>query len=95
MFGATSIMKNSRKDEYVYSGYGIAFDEKGEFSFDNETPRNVVIFDLDISLSSQADYFKSNFLVLGEGDTFVINESFGAPAKKLIINFSTANTKFA
>ena len=34
------------------------------------------------------------FLVLGEGDTFGINGSFGAPEKKFSINFSKANTKF-
>ena len=29
--------------------------------------------------------------MLGEGDTFVINENFGAPEKKFSINFSKAN----
>ena len=33
------------------------------------------------------------FLILGEGDTFGINGSFGAPEKKFSINFSKANTK--
>ena len=31
--------------------------------------------------------------MLGEGDTFGINRSFGAPEKKFRINFSKANTK--
>ena len=30
LFGATSIVKNSDKEKYVYSGYGVAFDGKGE-----------------------------------------------------------------
>ena len=34
------------------------------------------------------------FLVLGKGDTFRINGSFGAPDKKLSINFSKSKTKF-
>ena len=29
LFGATNIVKNSDKSKYVYSGYGIAFDGKG------------------------------------------------------------------
>ena len=38
LFGATNIVKNSDKEKYVYSGYGIAFDGKGEWSFDNDYP---------------------------------------------------------
>ena len=30
LFGATNILKNSDKGKYVYNGYGIAFDGKGE-----------------------------------------------------------------
>ena len=36
LFGATNIVKNSDKSKYVYSGYGIAFDGKGNWKFDNE-----------------------------------------------------------
>ena len=32
--------------------------------------------------------------MLGEGDTFSINESFGAPEKEFSINLSKANIKF-
>ena len=32
--------------------------------------------------------------MLGEGDTFGTNGSFGAPEKKFGINFSNAKTKF-
>ena len=37
LFGATSIVKNSDKEKYVYSGYGI--DGKGECSFHDDTAR--------------------------------------------------------
>ena len=36
----------------MYSRYGIAFDEKSEWCFDNDTARNVVIFGVDNSSSS-------------------------------------------
>ena len=49
MFGATNIMKNSDKEMYVYSGYGIAFDGKGEWSFGNDYARNDVICGVDNS----------------------------------------------
>ena len=35
LFGATCIIKYSDKEMHVYSGFGIAFDGKGEWSFDN------------------------------------------------------------
>ena len=42
MFGATSIVKNSDEEKWVYSGYGIAFDGEGEWSFGNDYDRNVI-----------------------------------------------------
>ena len=39
---------------------------------------NVVIFGVDTNPSSHIDICKNKFLVLGEGDTFGINGSFGA-----------------
>ena len=48
-----------------------------------------VIFGVDISSASfHADNLKNNFLVLGEGNTFGINGSFGTPEEKSSINFS-------
>ena len=41
LFGATNIVKNSDKEKYVYSGYGIAFDGKGQWSFGNDYARNL------------------------------------------------------
>ena len=32
LFGAVSLTKNADIDQYKYSGYGIGFDRKGEFS---------------------------------------------------------------
>ena len=55
----------------MYSGYGIAFDELGSWSFDNDFARNVlVIFGVDNNYSSHTDNCKNNFLVLREGDNF-------------------------
>ena len=70
--------------EYVYSGYGITFNGKSEWSFDNDYTRNVIILEVDNSSSSHTDSLKINFLISGEGDTFGINGSIGAPEKILI-----------
>ena len=54
LFGAVSLTKNADIDRYKYSGYGIGFERKGEFSFDNGFGRNCIIFGADKSSSSHA-----------------------------------------
>ena len=49
---------------------------------------------MDNSSSSHSDNRKNNFLILGEGPTYGINESFGSLEKKFSINFTKASTKF-
>ena len=61
--------KNSNKEKLVYSGYGIVFDGKGEWSFGGDYARNIVIFGVDTSLLSHIDNGKNKFLVLHEGIT--------------------------
>ena len=84
LFGATNIVKNTDKGKYVYSGCGIALDGKGEWSFGSGYARNM-IFGVDNSSSSHAVNLKNNFLVLGKGDTFGINGSYGTPEKRVLI----------
>ena len=43
------MVKNNDKEKYLYSGYGIAFDGKGEWSFGNDSARNIIIFGVDSS----------------------------------------------
>ena len=52
-------------------------------SFDNDFARNVIIFDVDDSLSSHSANRKNNFLLLGKGPIYGINGSFGSPEKKV------------
>ena len=80
-------MKNSNKEKYACSGYGITFNSTDWWSFGNGSARNVMIFGLD-SLSSHADNSKNNFLILGLGPTFRNDGNFGSPQKKLIINLT-------
>ena len=93
-FYIKKLVKNSDKEKYVYSGYQIAFDGKGSWSFDNDFARNVVILSVDNSWLFHTDNQKKDFLNLGEGDTFGKNRSFSAPEKNFSINFSKAKTKF-
>ena len=51
-FGAVNLTKHADIDQYNYSGYGIGFDRKGEFSFDSRGfGRNEIIFGVDFSSS--------------------------------------------
>ena len=93
MFAATSLEISSNKEKGVYSGYGIAFDGKGQWSFGNDYARNV-IFGVDNSSWCDADNLRNNLLVFVERDTFGINRSFDAPGKIFSIIFSKTNTKF-
>ena len=94
LFGATNIVKNSDKEIYVYSGYGITFNSTDWWSFGNDTARNVIIFGVDNSSSLHVGNRTNNVLILGLGPTFGIYGSFGLPEKKFSINFTKANTKF-
>ena len=93
LFGVNNIAKSSNKEKYAYSGQGIAFDGKGEWSFGNDPARNVVIFGVDNSSSSRTDNLKNYFLMSGDGPTFGVNGRFGASEKKVDINFIKAKTK--
>ena len=62
LFGAVSLTKHVDIDRYQYSGYGIGFDRKGEFSFgSNGFGRNVIILGVDISSSVCANNKKIIF----------------------------------
>ena len=43
LFRATNVVKNSDKENFVYSGYGITFDSTGSSSFDYNFARIVLI----------------------------------------------------
>ena len=94
LFGETNVVKNSDKEKYVYSGFGITFDSAGSWSFGNDSARNVMIFGVDNSSSSHSDNRKNNFLILGEGPILELMEALDHQKKKFSINFSKANTKF-
>ena len=94
MFGVTNIVKNSDKDKWVYSGYGIAFDGEDWSSFGNYTARYVIISGVNNSSSSYVDNLKKKFLIADKGPTFGINGRFGSVEEKWSINSTKSNTTF-
>ena len=71
LFGAVTLTKNADIEKYEYSGFGIGFDRKSNFSFlGNGFAQIVLIFEVDMSYYySHIDNKKENILVLGKGPT--------------------------
>ena len=69
----------------MYSGYGITFVSASEWSFDNGTARNVIIFGVDNSSRSHSDNRQNNLLILGKGPTFGNNGNLVHQRKNLVL----------
>ena len=64
LIGAISLIKNVDIDKYGFSRYGVGFDRHGSFSFPgNGLGRNVIIFGLDMSSSTEIDNRKKDILI--------------------------------
>ena len=86
--------KNADIDRYVYSGYGIEFDRRSNFSFPGGGfGQNVLIFGADMSSSAQIDNKEKDILVLGKGSTQGLEHTLNAE-KMYSINFSLTKKKF-
>ena len=95
LFGAVSLTKNADVDKYKYSGYGIAFDRKGSFSFPGGGyGQNVIIFGADMNSSIHVDNKGKDILILGIGPMQGLGEHSLTAEKMYSINFTKDNTKF-
>ena len=66
MFGAVKLTKNLDIDKYKYSGYGIGFDRRGEFSFGDGFGQNVIFLWADVSSFVPATNRTKNLFVLAK-----------------------------
>ena len=70
LFAAVTLTKNADIHKYGYSGYGIGFDKRSRFSFPGGGfGQNVIIFGVDMSLSTKIDNQKKDILILVKGPT--------------------------
>ena len=88
-----SLSKHADIGQYEYSGYGIGFDRKGEFTFGNAFSRNCIIFGVDMSSSVHVDYKKKDILILGKGPTQGLDGTTLTAEKLYSINFTENNKK--
>ena len=95
MFGSVKLTKNPDIDKHKYSGYGIGFDRKGEFSFGNKFGQNVIIFGADMSSSIHSTNKTKNILVLGKDFAQRLDDTTIYTEKLYSINFTKTNIKFS
>ena len=94
MFGSVKLTKNLDIYKYKYSGYGVGFDRRDEFSFGDGFGQNVIILGADMSSSVHANNKTKNILVLGKGFTQGLDNATIYAEKIHPINFTKTNTKF-
>ena len=93
LFGAVSFTKHVDIDQYKYSGHGIEFDRKGDFSFGNGFGRNCIIFGAEMGSSIHANNKTKNILVLGKDFVQGLQNTKIYAEKLYSINFTKTNTK--
>ena len=102
LFGALKITKNTDYSKNNYTGYGLCFDEGGEFghtvkqgNFNRTTnARNVIIFGVDMSSSIHATNRANNIYVMGKEFILGINDTTIYAEKLFHNNFTELGKKF-
>ena len=98
LFGATKVTKpddTTDPDKYIYSGYGLGFDSRGQFTHPlGGMARNIIIFGADSSNSAHATNKTQNILILCHGLTQEVNNTTVYAEKMHSPNFSAENKAF-
>ena len=95
MFHLVKLTKNADPDKYKYSGYGIGFDSRSEFSLpDGTMGRNVIIFGADMSSSVHVDNKRKYILIFVEVPTHGIDDTTLTEEAKYPINFPHSGKRF-
>ena len=89
LFGPIKLTKNADPDKYIYTGYGIRFDLRSEFSLpDGSMGKIVNIFWADTSSSVHTDNKGKYILILGEGPIQGLYDFTLTAETKYPINFT-------
>ena len=89
LFGSVKPTKNADLDKYKYSGYGIGFDSRSEFSLpDSSMGKNFITFGAGMSSSVHTDNKGKDILILGEGTTQELDDTTLKEEAKYTINFT-------
>ena len=94
LFDAVTLTKNTYIEKYGYSGFGIGFDRRSNFSFPGGGfGQNILIFGVDMSSSPHIDNKEKDILVLGKGPTQGSEHTLTAE-KMYSISFILTRNKF-
>ena len=94
LFRGVEWAKNADLDKYVYSGYGIGFNSRLEFSLpDGSMGKNVIMFGIDMSSSVHLNNKGKDILILGKGPTQGLDHTALLAEAQSSINFSRSNRK--
>ena len=94
LFGAVTLTKNADIEKYRYSGFGIGFDRRSNFSFPGGGfGQNVLIVGVDMSSTVHINNKGKDILVLRKGPTQG-SESTLTVEKMHSINFTLTKNKF-
>ena len=95
LFGAMKITKNTDYSKNNYTGYGLYFDEGGDFNKGNiNNGKNVIIFGVHESSLVHANNKANNIFVMGDLFVQEINDTTLYAEKLYGQNFTEANKKF-
>ena len=102
LFGAKQITKNADTSKYDYKGYGICFDEGGQFGHTiteggfalTTNARNVLIFGVDMSFTVHATNRANHIYVMGKEFVQGINDTTTYAEKSFYRNFTDPGKKF-
>ena len=91
LFGAVTLTKNTDIDKYKYSGYGIGFDRRSNFSFSSGGfGQNIIILGVNMSSSAHVENKKKDILILGKGPTQGLEHTL-TDERMYSINFKIKN----
>ena len=93
--GGVKLAEKADRDKYTYTGYGIGFDSRSEFSLpDGSVGKNVIIFEVDISSSVHIDNKGKDTLILDIGLQQRLDDTALTVEAQYSITFSRSNRKF-
>ena len=88
------ILQKSNKNKWIYSGYGVVFDGKGSWNFDNDFARKSIILVLIVVYNLILIILRITSILV-ESPTFDSNGKFGSPESCLIFILVKQTQSFA
>ena len=95
LFGSVKLISNAGPDKYKYSGCGIGFDSRSEFSFTNGImEKKCLYFGADMSSYVHIDNKNKDILILGDGPTERLDDTTLTAETKYPIDLTHPRNRF-